>query len=227
MTAAFAAATVTAPRADAAGPRPSLRLVGADPLEACGVRKAFARNEVIFGQDEPAEYVYLVESGVARTTRFTDDGRRQVGDFFFPGCMIGLEDGDIHRFSAEALTACVVIALRRRTLEAEARRNPELAELLWSAGARRLQRMQSHLLQIGRKSALERVAAVLAELAERSGRDEIDLPMSRQDLADYLNLTIETVSRMFTQLQASQIIRLIGVRRMRICDPAALRQLAA
>lgn len=220
-----AAASLSAP--GTAGAAPVLRLVENESLEPWGVRMNFARNEEIFAQDDAAEYVYRVERGVVRTTRFTDDGRRQIGDFYFPGCMIGLEDGDIHRFSAEALTACVVVAVRRRTLEAEARRDPELAELLWSAGARRMQRMQSHLLQIGRKSALERVAALLAEMSERSGHDEIDLPMSRQDLADYLNLTIETVSRMLSQLQATRVIRLTGIRRMRICDPSALRQLAA
>lgn len=206
---------------------PALRVLEREPLEAWGVRMNFERNEEIFAQDDDADYVYRVVRGVVRTTRLADDGRRQIGDFYFPGCMIGLEDEATHSFSAEALTACTVIAVRRRTLEAEARRDPVVAEALWSAGARRLQRMQTHLMQIGRKSALERVAALLAEMSDRSGRDEIDLPMSRQDLADYLNLTIETVSRMLSQLQATHVIRLTGIRRMRICDPSALRQLAA
>ena len=198
-----------------------------DPLAALGVTMDFARNEEIFAQEVEAEFVYRVVNGVVRTTRLSDDGRRQIGGFHYAGDLIGIEDGANHLFSAEALTNCSVLAIRRRTLEAEAARDTEIAHLLWTAGSRRLREMQTHLVQIGRKSAIERVAAVLADLAGRSGRDEVDLPMSRQDIADYLSLTIETVSRMFSQLQARKVISLTGLRRMRVCNPSALQHLAA
>lgn len=199
----------------------------AGSLAPLGVRMAFRRNEEIYGQDDEAGLVYRIADGVVRTTRLSSDGRRQIGGFHQAGDIIGLEDSDRHLFSAEALTDCVVIAISRRTLEAEAERRPEVALQLWSAGARQLRQAQSHLVQIGRKSAIGRVAGVLKDLSDREPREEVDLPMSRQDIADYLSLTIETVSRMFSQLQARKVIALTGLRRMRVCDPEALQELAA
>lgn len=198
-----------------------------DPLTPLGARLDFRRNDEIFAQEEEAEFVYRVLSGVVRTTRLSDDGRRQIGGFHYAGDIIGLEDREAHIFSAEALTDCSVLVIRRSTLEAEAAHNAEISHLLWTAGSRRLREMQSHLVQIGRKSAIERVAAILSDLAGRDGREEVDLPMSRQDIADYLSLTIETVSRMFSQLQARNVISLTGLRRMRVCNPVALQRLAA
>lgn len=198
-----------------------------DPLAPFGAAMRFKRNEEIFCQEDEADFIYRVLSGVIRTTRLTDDGRRMIGAFHYAGDLVGLEDGDRHMFSAEALTDCAVLVIRRSTLEAEAARDSDVARLLWAAGSRRLREMQSHLVQIGRKSAIERVAAILAELVARAGRDEVDLPMSRQDIADYLSLTIETVSRMFSQLQARNVICLTGLRRMRVCNADALQRLAA
>ena len=186
-----------------------------------------ARDESIYGQGDEAEFVYRVISGLVRTTRLTDDGRRQIGGFYYAGDMIALEDENEHCFSAEAMTDCEVLVVRRRVLDFEAARDASVARQLWSAGYRSLRKMQSHLVQIGRKTALERVGAVLAELASRVPGDEVDLPMSRQDIADYLGLTIETVSRMFTQLQASGVIVLTGLRRMRVSNGPALQKLAA
>lgn len=202
-------------------------LAAADSLAPLGARMDFRRNEEIFCQEDEAEFVYRVVSGVVRTTRLADDGRRQIGAFHYAGDLLGLEDGAEHVFSAEALTDCSVLMIRRSTLEAEALRNSDVARALWTAGSRRLREMQSHLVQIGRKSAIERVAAILADLAGRDGREEVELPMSRQDIADYLSLTIETVSRMFSQLQARNVICLTGLRRMRVCNPVALQRLAA
>jgi CRP/FNR family nitrogen fixation transcriptional regulator len=201
--------------------------VVADPLSALGARLEFKRDDEIFAQGQDAAFVYRIVRGVVRTTRLADDGRRQVGGFHRASDILGLEDGDQHLFSAEALSDCSVLIIRRRTLEAEAVHNNALAHLLWTAGSRRLREMQSHLVQIGRKSAIERVAGVLADLAFRDGREEVDLPMSRQDIADYLSLTIETVSRMLSQLQARKVIALTSLRRMRVCNPDALSRLAA
>lgn len=198
-----------------------------DPIGALGVRMHLARDESIYGQGDEAEFVYRVISGLVRTTRLTDDGRRQIGGFYYAGDMIGLEDENEHCFSAEAMTDCEVLVVRRRVLDYEAARDGAIARQLWSAGYRALRKMQSHLVQIGRKTALERVGAVLAELASRVPGEDVDLPMSRQDIADYLGLTIETVSRMFTQLQASGVIVLTGLRRMRVSNRPALLKLAA
>lgn len=198
-----------------------------DPIGGLGVRMHLARDESIYGQGDEAEFVYRVIRGLVRTTRLTDDGRRQIGGFYYAGDMIALEDENEHCFSAEAMTDCEVLVVRRRVLDFEAARDASVARQLWGAGYRSLRKMQSHLVQIGRKTALERVGAVLAELASRVQGEEVDLPMSRQDIADYLGLTIETVSRMFTQLQARGVIVLTGLRRMRVSNRPALQKLAA
>lgn len=198
-----------------------------DPIGALGVRLHFDRDDSIYSQGDQSEFVYRIVSGLVRTARLTDDGRRQIGGFYYVGDMLALEDENEHCFSAEAMSDCQVLAIRRRALDAAAARDSTVARQLWTAGYRSLRKMQSHLVQIGRKTALERVAAILAELAARASGEEVDLPMSRQDIADYLGLTIETVSRMFTQLQASGIIALTGLRRMRVSDPTALQKLAA
>lgn len=198
-----------------------------DALTALGVQTRFDRDDEIYAQGDEAEYVYRVVAGVVRTSRLTSDGRRQIEGFYYPGEMIGLEDPEQHCFSAEALTDCTVLAIRRRLLESEAERNAEISRLLWLAGSSRMRRMQSHLLQIGRKTALERVAAILADLSSRDASEEVELPMSRQDIADYLSLTIETVSRMLSQLQTSKIITLTGLRRLRVSNQMALQRLAA
>ncbi|WP_296817403.1 helix-turn-helix domain-containing protein [Brevundimonas sp.] len=198
-----------------------------DPLSALGEVRAYRDGAEVCSQGGSADCVYRVVSGVVRTSRLTEDGRRQIGDFHFAGDLLALDDGEQHAFTAEALGACEVLVIRRRTLEAQAGQDITVAQALWRASAERLRKMQGHLIQLGRKTAIERVAAVLAQFAEQVERDVIDLPMSRQDLADYLGLTIETVSRMISQLQASKVIRLTTLRQMRICDPQALRQLAA
>ncbi len=198
-----------------------------DPIGALGVRLHFERDDSIYSQGDQSEFVFRILSGLVRTARVTDDGRRQIGGFYYAGDMLALEDENEHCFSAEAMSDCMVLAIRRRALDAAAARDSTVARQLWTAGYRSLRKMQSHLVQIGRKTALERVGAILAELAARASGEEVDLPMSRQDIADYLGLTIETVSRMFTQLQASGVIALTGLRRMRISDPVALQKLAA
>ena len=197
------------------------------PLDALGEPRRYEDGAEIFRQGAAACSVYRIVSGVVRTTRLAEDGRRQIGDFHFPGELLGLEEADEHAFAAEALGQCEVVVIRRPVLERTAAENLSVANALRHAGAERLRKMQRHLIQIGRKSAIERVATVLAQFARHAEEEVVDLPMSRQDIADYLGLTIETVSRMISQLQASKVIRLTTLRQMRICDPQALRQLAA
>lgn len=199
----------------------------ADPLIALGEIRRIADGGEIFRQDAAAGSLYRIVSGTVRTTRLAEDGRRQIGDFHFAGELLGLEEGDVHAFAAEALGPCEIVVIRRSVLEREAASDLSVANALRLAAGERLRKMQRHLIQISRKSAIERVAAVLAQFARQADQDLVDLPMSRQDIADYLGLTIETVSRMISQLQASKVIRLTALRQMRICDPQALRQLAA
>lgn len=197
----------------------------ADALERMGVRMNFAKDEEIFAQEEEADRIYRVVSGVVRTSRLSSDGRRQIGEFYYPGDLFGLEPGDEHRFSAEALGDCVILVLKRTALLNVAR-DPELQHLIWGATTRELERAREHLMLLGRKTACEKVATFLVDVCRRQGGGSAELAMSRQDMADYLGLTIETVSRMVSQLQASALVEFAGCRRFRITNTAAMERLA-
>ena len=197
------------------------------PLGLIGAPVRFARNAEVYGEDEPAEYLYQVISGAVRAYRMLDDGRRQIVAFYFPGDIFGVEAGQAHLSSAEAIGESQVLVVKRTSVLARAEQEKELARQLWTLTLRELQRVQQHSLVLI-KNAEERVVGFLLEMASRgSGSVVIELPMSRQDIADYLGLTIETVSRTFTQLAKSGTIALETSRRIRFRNPAALDRLNA
>jgi CRP/FNR family nitrogen fixation transcriptional regulator len=197
------------------------------PLGLIGAPMRFARNVEVYGQDEPAEYLYQVISGAVRTYRMLDDGRRQISAFYMPGDIFGVEAGDVHLSSAEAISDAQVVVVKRSAVLARAEHERDLAKQLWKLTARELQRMQEHSLLLI-KRAEERVAGFLLEMAARStAGTAVDLPMSRQDIADYLGLTIETVSRTFTQLAQSGTIALESTRRVLFRNRSALNRLNA
>jgi len=194
-------------------------------LDMMGAPMSFARNSEIYGENEPAEFLYKLVSGAVRTSKILSDGRRQIGEFYLPGDIFGLEVGSEHAFSAEAIADAKVIVIKRSAVEALAARDNDVARQLWATTGRELQRMQEHILLLI-KTAQERVAGFLLEMAERiKSATEIELPMSRQDIADYLGLTIETVSRTLTILENSAAIALPSSRRIVLRNPAALRRL--
>jgi len=197
-----------------------------DSIELMGARMSYARNVEIYGQGEPAEYLYKVMSGAVRISKLLDDGRRQVTAFHLPGEIFGLELGKEHRFSAEAISESSILVVKRSTVLALAGRDGEVARQLWTLTADALQRVQDHMLVLGCMNAKERVANFLLQLASRvSSGNEVELPMSRQDIADYLGLTIETVSRTMTQLENDATIRLPTSRRIVLRNLAALGRL--
>jgi CRP/FNR family transcriptional regulator, nitrogen fixation regulation protein len=196
-------------------------------IELMGATMPFGRNAEIYGQNEPAEYVYKVLSGTVRTYKVLHDGRRQIGAFYLPGDVFGLEIGEEHTFSAEAITDCKILVVKRSTLVGLAARDNEVAHQLWAMTAAELQRAQDHIMLLI-KTAQERVAGFLLEMAKRSAAaSEVDLPMSRQDIADYLGLTIETVSRTLTQLEKGAAIAVPTSRRIVLRNRAALTRLNA
>src|SRR5476651_1315358 len=196
-------------------------------IEMMGASMPFARNAEIYGENEPAEYLYKIISGTVRTYKVLNDGRRQIGAFYVAGDMFGLEIGDIHTFSAEAIVDCKVMVIKRSTVIAMAARDHEISRQLWSMTAQELLRVQDHILLLI-KTAQERVAGFLLEMAKRApAGNEIDLPMSRQDIADYLGLTIETVSRTLTQLENSSAIAVPSSRRIVLRNRAALTRMNA
>ena len=198
-----------------------------DSFEIMGASMSFARNAEIYGENEPAEYLYKLVSGTVRTSKILNDGRRQIGEFYLPGDLFGLEVGNEHAFSAEAITDAKVIVIKRSAVEALAARDNDVARQLWATTGRELQRMQDHILLLI-KTAQERVAGFLLEMAERiSSTNEVELPMSRQDIADYLGLTIETVSRTLTILEESAAIAMPSSRHIVLRNRAKLLRLNA
>jgi len=187
----------------------------------------FGRNAEIFAEGETAGYVYKLVSGVVRVSKLLPDGRRQISAFHLPGDMFGFEIDDIHHASAEAIVPVKVIAFKWHSLLSATVSSGFVHELL-NRTMIGLRQTQDHLLLLGRKNALERLAAFLLEMARRSGNDDVlDLAMPRHDIADYLGLTLETVSRMFAELKEAGIVRLESARRVHLVDMARLKAMAA
>jgi CRP/FNR family transcriptional regulator, nitrogen fixation regulation protein len=196
-------------------------------IELMGASMAFARNSEIYGEGEPADYCYKVISGTVRPYKVFADGRRQIGAFYMAGDLFGLEMGDEHTFSAEAISDAKVLVIKRSALVALAERDNEVARELWALTGRELCRVQDHTLLLI-KTAQERVVGFLLEMAERvSNGNSVELPMSRQDIADYLGLTIETVSRTLTTLENVAAIELPSSRCIVLRNRSALSRLSA
>jgi CRP-like cAMP-binding protein len=196
-----------------------------EALQLMGAIISYPRGGEIFGEEEAADYLYQVVSGSVRTYKVLNDGRRQIGGFYLPSDIFGLEFGDEHAFSAEAMTDTKVRVIKRRALHDLAERNPSIArELILHTGVE-LRQMQKRMLLLI-MSAQERVASFLLEVAERApAQPAIDLAMSRQDIADYLGMTIETVSRTLTALEASAAIELQGSRHIVLRNRNTLNRL--
>jgi CRP/FNR family nitrogen fixation transcriptional regulator len=176
----------------------------------------FRGGSEIYAEGEDAGTVYQVEFGCVRIHRLMADGRRQIAAFHLPGEVFGFESEGTHQFFAEAVGA-TGIRMTRQTADIQA--SPGFLPL----ALRTLSRAQQHMLVLGRQNATERLAAFLLDLADRQGDlDQIDLPMARGDIADYLGLTIETVSRIFTKFKSKGIIRLNGAREVQIVRRQAL-----
>jgi CRP/FNR family transcriptional regulator, nitrogen fixation regulation protein len=194
-------------------------------LPLMGATMSYPRNTEIFGEDEPSDYLYKVVSGSVRTYKILSDGRRQIGGFYLPGDVFGLESADEHTFSAEAITDSKLLVVKRSAVAALASRNAGIARELFDLTGRELRRMQERVLLLV-KSAQERVASFLLEMAERASAGNIvELPMSRQDIADYLGLTIETVSRTLSGLESAAAIEVPTSRRIVLRNRPALNRL--
>jgi CRP/FNR family transcriptional regulator, nitrogen fixation regulation protein len=164
----------------------------------------------IYGQGERAGTLYQVEFGCVRIHRLMADGRRQIAAFYLPGEVFGFEADRTHQFFAEAVGAT---GIRMTRMTPDVTTSPGFVPLALQS----LAHAQRHLLVLGRQNATERVAAFLVDMADRQGDlDYIDLPMTRGDIADYLGLTIETVSRIFSKFRQRGVIGLRGSREIEI-----------
>jgi CRP/FNR family nitrogen fixation transcriptional regulator len=203
-------------------PRPnSLRELGmtsdSNPMVSLNEFR-YKRKTEIYGEKEPAEYVYQVKSGAVRSYKLLSDGRRQIGAFHLAGDIFGLENGGEHRFTAEAIVDTTVRLIKRQSLELVAESDAIVARNLLSMTTSNLQHAEDHMLLLGRKTSLERVAAFLLEMDTRltAVAGIMALPMSRRDIADYLGLTLETVSRALSRLHELGALGFIGTTQRQI-----------
>jgi CRP/FNR family transcriptional regulator len=176
-------------------------------------------NEALFTAGEAAASVHNITAGVARLYKLLPDGRRQVIGFALPGDFLGTTPSDRYRFSADAIGAVSVCRLPADVFLHFIGRRPNFLLRINEFAARELMLAQEQMLLLGRRTAEEKVVAFLlgwrARLAHiGDDRQTISLPMSRQDIADYLGLTIETVSRTLTRFEREKMLVIVkgGVR---------------
>jgi CRP/FNR family transcriptional regulator len=195
------------------------------------IRRVEAR-EFVFAEGDPATHLYRVETGAVALYKVLCDGRRQVLGFAYPGDFIGLGAEGEHRINAQAIKPTRLRALPLSSLSRLARHDPQLAFRLYEALARELAATRELMLTTGQRSATERLVAFLLALSRRNARNGqdryvFDLPMTRTDIADFLGLTIETVSRTFTKLRMLGLIELPHSSRVRIIAMKRLEALEA
>lgn len=180
----------------------------------------------LFFEGDPVDWLFEVKTGVLRLTRLLEDGRRQVIAFGYPGDIVGFPAGDLHHTDCDVLIDATLQPYRRAALET-GEGDPQLHRSLLQAALREISAMQDHFMMLGRKSAVEKVASFLCVLADRvgedaAGRQRITLPMRRGDIADFLGLTTETVSRTLTQLRKAGIIEIVNIHTVVVLKPDAL-----
>jgi CRP/FNR family transcriptional regulator len=191
----------------------------------------FAACETVFAQEDIATSFYSVLEGVLRLYKLLPDGRRQIVGFALPGDFLGVSTTGHHGFSADAIGPVTVCQLNRAAFARFSEQKPNLLRRLNELTAFELNQAREHMVLLGRRSAEEKVATFLVAWRDRLLRlgehsTTVSLPMSRQDIADFLGLTIETVSRTFTKLERAGVIEIVsgGVR---LLDSARAEALAA
>jgi CRP/FNR family transcriptional regulator, nitrogen fixation regulation protein len=222
-----AAKVFNAPRAPIAAPADQFSVI-ATCSGVIATEFSYKKDEEIYGEDEPSDYVYQVIRGSVRSYKLLSDGRRQIGAFYLPGDIFGLESGPIHRLTAEAIADTTVRLVKRRSLEQAAGIAVQVAQSLWAMTAGELRHAEDHMLLLGRKNAMERVASFLLEMDRRLAKTGMmALPMCRRDIGDYLGLTLETVSRALSQLHNEGVLGFSGARQIVLRNRQRLRTMDA
>jgi CRP/FNR family nitrogen fixation transcriptional regulator len=199
-------------------------------IQEHGARMHFKQNETIFNQDDPADHVYRILSGTIRLCRYMPDGRRYIVDFILPGDVMGFVESPDLPVSAEAVSEVTLIAFPRVCFDRLAKENAAVRSQLLCHLSANLLTAQQHMFVLGCQKAKERIASFLLRLADRTDLvygDRLDLAMSRQDIADHLGLTVETISRMITALRNDGVILVPNNQQIVLRDMVALRALAA
>ncbi|MFN9357347.1 MAG: helix-turn-helix domain-containing protein [Alphaproteobacteria bacterium] len=193
--------------------------------------RQFKSNTPLFADGDLKAHAYRIDSGVVLVYKILNDGGRQIVTLAFPGDFIGLEAEEAHCYEAQTLSPTRIRSVPTSTLWRRASEDPVLGRDLFGVLSREVAEARTHLLMIGRLSATGRVATFVHSLVQRNARRGFDtssilLPVRRSDIADYLCLSVETVSRSLTELKAAGAISLRGWRQVRILDAALLEALA-
>jgi CRP-like cAMP-binding protein len=195
-------------------------------LEDLAIVTRFKRGQGIYLCEDAAGFWYRIITGAGRKCVFTLDGNRQIVDFLRPGDLFGVDEGEIHQFSVEAIVAGAKIArYPRYRAELLADSDPQVARRIRELAFESVSRVHRRMVILGRASALEKVSTFLLEMTDRFGAGSssaVTLPMSRYDIADYLAMAVETVSRALTNLRERGVIQFSAVRCVQICDRDAL-----
>jgi CRP/FNR family transcriptional regulator, nitrogen fixation regulation protein len=195
-------------------------------LEQLGSRRGFARDDEIYAEGDHADCWFKVVSGTVRICKLMADGRRHIAEFFHAGDCFGLDGAGERAFTAEAVGNVLAMRFNRTATERLIDERPALARRLCNMTLRNLAHAQTRSLLLGRMTASERVASFLIELAERRDvRRVLAIPMSRNDIADYLGLTLETVCRALSAMKRDGVIAIPHPQRIEICDHEALEAL--
>jgi CRP-like cAMP-binding protein len=196
-------------------------------LDRAGSPLAVPQNQTIFSQGEPVDYAYKIVRGVVRLCKHLPDGRRQIAQFLFPGDYFSFVTIGDHGFSAEAVVDLSLLSFPQERIERLCRENPALRNRLFQMLSQRIHDIQNHLTIVGRQTAKERVAGFLLLLQDRLGSGgNINIPMNRHDIADYLSLTMETVSRTLSGLKSAGIIAIPDQHRLELRNVDRLRAFA-
>lgn len=201
-------------------------------MRALGTMQKLQPGQSVFHEGDPARRVFMVTHGALKLYTLLADGRRQVTGFMFPGDFLGVSVDEEYAFTVEALEVSELWWFSRETFDRFLTEHPQVERELYRLAAHELAEAQRQMVLLGRKAADERLASLFLSLLERvergSGDTEssFDLPMSRIDIADYLGLTKETVSRMIAQLRAQGLIRLQTQNRVEVLDRGGLKAMA-
>lgn len=200
-------------------------------LDALAEHMTLQAGEPLIREGDEAKHVFNITSGSVRVYKLLPDGRRQITGFLFAGDFLGLATGQTYVFSAEAIEPATACRFRKSDYRGLIRETPALEAALLDRATHELAAAQNQMLLLGRKTALERIATFLLDLpghdpARATAEGLVHLPMTRSEIADYLGLTIETVSRVLTKLKTTGVIRLLSLTELKIEHPERLRALA-
>jgi CRP/FNR family nitrogen fixation transcriptional regulator len=198
-------------------------------IQKFGTVARYGRNETIYNRGDQVRYAYRVMSGAVRLSRLTRDGQRRIADFALPGDLFGFDCSNSYGLTAEAVGELVVVRYLRAQIERAGDEDLVLRRQLMGMLRRGLTEAQDHLIMLTGQSANERVASFLLRLAGRdAARDNmsVEVPMRRQDIADYLGLTTETVCRAISEFRRDRVIAVPSRRKIVIRDVTVLKDLA-